>query len=355
MTDQIVDLIYDTVDKILSEFCENEAWGSFDENGISYKHWELVEQSGILKAGLLEAQDGAGLDLSSIMRLAGLSGFHACPLPLSETLVSYWIANAVGLEIEGASVLTFADDSLCEPPILTKDGLLTGQVLRVPYGDLASHIILRCLDHEGSDTVVCICPSDLNAEAVTIRSLSCVPLASYAFSQAPVVGSRPVGGTTFVGSFRALGALMRSHEMAGAMKRSVEITVNYVKERKQFGRPLSKFQAVQHMIAVAAEHAVSSEIAAQAASLPSELNQTELLIAACKSWASESVKVVSDACHQSHGAMGFTAEYHLHYFTRRLWSWRDEFGTEHEWQRFIGDLAVEAGPDALWDMILGKQ
>ena len=52
--------------------------------------------------------------------------------------------------------------------------------------------------------------------------------------------------------------------------------------------------------------------------------------------------------HQVHGAMGFTFEHRLHQFTRRLWSWRDEYGQESEWAIRLGRMVAAAGADALW-------
>ena len=55
--------------------------------------------------------------------------------------------------------------------------------------------------------------------------------------------------------------------------------------------------------------------------------------------------------HQVHGAIGFTQEHSLHHLTRRLWSWRDEFGNDAEWSRRLGHAAIAAGADGLWPMI----
>jgi hypothetical protein len=55
--------------------------------------------------------------------------------------------------------------------------------------------------------------------------------------------------------------------------------------------------------------------------------------------------------YQVHGAIGFTHEHSLHRLTRRLWSWRDEFGTESHWSRELGKEVLAAGADALWPMI----
>jgi len=49
--------------------------------------------------------------------------------------------------------------------------------------------------------------------------------------------------------------------------------------------------------------------------------------------------------------MGFTREHPLHYATRRLWSWRDEFGAEAYWQTEIGRAVAAKGADRLWAML----
>ena len=57
------------------------------------------------------------------------------------------------------------------------------------------------------------------------------------------------------------------------------------------------------------------------------------------------------AAHQAHGAMGMTKEYELGQLTRRLWSWRDEFGSERWWGRELGRQLAGAGADELWPRI----
>jgi hypothetical protein len=49
-----------------------------------------------------------------------------------------------------------------------------------------------------------------------------------------------------------------------------------------------------------------------------------------------------------HGAIGFTYEHRLHFFTKRLWAWRDEYGSEAEWNEFLGRHMARAGADQLW-------
>ena len=49
---------------------------------------------------------------------------------------------------------------------------------------------------------------------------------------------------------------------------------------------------------------------------------------------------------------GFTQEHPLHFATRRLWSWRDEFGNEAFWQERIGRLVASRGGEALWQTVV---
>jgi acyl-CoA dehydrogenase len=53
--------------------------------------------------------------------------------------------------------------------------------------------------------------------------------------------------------------------------------------------------------------------------------------------------------------MGFTHEHSLHRSTRRLWSWRDEFGTETEWQGWVGAVAAKLGGEGLWPYVVAAR
>jgi acyl-CoA dehydrogenase len=74
-------------------------------------------------------------------------------------------------------------------------------------------------------------------------------------------------------------------------------------------------------------------------------------MAASKVIANTAATEAARAAHQAHGAIGMTREYRLHQFTRRLWSWRSEFGSEGEWARRLGERVISAGADALYPAI----
>jgi acyl-CoA dehydrogenase len=62
----------------------------------------------------------------------------------------------------------------------------------------------------------------------------------------------------------------------------------------------------------------------------------------------EAAGIAAAIAHQVHAAMGFTHEHALHLSTRRLWSWRDEFGNEADWFAWVGQQAARVGGESLW-------
>jgi acyl-CoA dehydrogenase len=127
--------------------------------------------------------------------------------------------------------------------------------------------------------------------------------------------------------------------------------VQYAGERVQFGRPIGRFQAVQQNLAVLAGQAAAATAAAEAAIEAAAQGLDALAIAAAKIRAGEAAGIGAAIAHQVHGAIGFTQEHSLHHATRRLWSWRDEFGSEAFWSRKLGATVAAAGADRLWQSI----
>ena len=137
-----------------------------------------------------------------------------------------------------------------------------------------------------------------------------------------------------------LTAVLLAAQMAGAMQRVLEMTLQFANERQQFGRPLGKFQAIQHQLAVMAEQTLAARMAAQigCSALPGSPGRMNAAIA--KARTSEAVVEVVALAHSIHGAMGFTADHDLQLFTRRLSAWRLEAGSESYWQNVLGQLVL---------------
>jgi acyl-CoA dehydrogenase len=143
--------------------------------------------------------------------------------------------------------------------------------------------------------------------------------------------------------------------MAGALQQAVDLSVQYAQEREQFGRPIGRFQILQHYLAEMAGEAAAAraavENAADVVASGAPAGDVTLAVAAAKACTGRAVGIINRLAHQLHGAIGFTDEHRLQYTTRRLWAWRDEHGTDAEWAAVLGRAVGRAGGDALWDRV----
>ncbi len=107
-------------------------------------------------------------------------------------------------------------------------------------------------------------------------------------------------------------------EMLGGADAVVEMTVEYAKQRTQFGRPVGAFQAVQHHCAdMATDAECCRYIAYQSAWKIAEGEPAALEVAMAKAWVSAAYQRICNLAHQCHGAIGFTREHDLQLYTRR--------------------------------------
>jgi alkylation response protein AidB-like acyl-CoA dehydrogenase len=113
--------------------------------------------------------------------------------------------------------------------------------------------------------------------------------------------------------------IARCCEAVGLAQKTLDMSVDYVKERKQYGRPVGSFQAVQHHCADMLTDIFGMRVSSyNAAWMLSENMECLPQIAVATSWAGQAVQRIINSSHQVHGAMGFTLDYDLHYYTRRL-------------------------------------
>jgi len=277
-------------------------------------------------------------DALGLLRVAGE---HALPLPLAETMLAGWLLAAVGLEVPDGP-LTVAPAAAGETLQLAREGSgwrLDGLATRVPWGRVPG-IGAAVL---AGDQVAYVPPGGFEAQPG--ENLAREPRDTLRFSCVlPDRRVRPAAEGLGPERLRAVGAAMRSLQMAGALVTLVETTTQYAQDRVQFGRPIGKFQAIQHSLAVMATQAAAADLGAEAVADGVRL----LPIAAAKARTGEAAGIATGLAHQIHGAIGFTYEHHLHFFSKRLWSWRDEFGNEAAWNLFVGRHLAGTGADRLW-------
>jgi acyl-CoA dehydrogenase len=296
-----------------------------------------------------EADGGIGLSMAAAGGLVALAGYHTMPLPLAETILAQALwAKAAGTTLEGPTA--FAPTNVVDRVTIERcaEGYrLTGNVRSVPWGSHVNNVLVFAQDEQQEGFLILV-PSFMIWSNVS-HNLAGEPRADIVVSGIVVPASLVRPAPPILSQrYMSFGALMRAFQMVGAMRRALDLSVQYASERTQFGRPIGKFQAIQQQLADAAGHLAASEAACARAASDAEGADFLFFAAVAKSRAGEAAGKVAEICHQVHGAMGFTKEHSLHFATRRLWSWRDEFGGEAHWQEIIGRSVCAGGGTALW-------
>jgi acyl-CoA dehydrogenase len=335
------DMLLETADRFFTERCGRAVVNDVEKGVWPADLWKEIEDMGLPLIAVDEERGGAGGTLADMLALLRLAGSHAVPVPLAETaLANLLVSSAGGTPASGPGTVALGT--------LTKSGnRLTGKVTRVPFASVAQRFVTVALE-DGKPWVAVV--DRANAKVVDTPSHAGEPYGTVSFENAACAFS---GGSP-VSAERAyeLAALVRGMQMAGAADKILVTAVEYCKQRVQFGRPISTFQAIQHMLAELASCVAATIASAEAASRDADegglADGGSFSIAAAKTQASEFAQRIAAIAHQSMGAMGFTHEHILHHYTRRLWVWRRDFGSETFWGEKIGAAYAQAGPDALW-------
>ena len=331
MSDQLTD----SAQRLFAAHSGKDTLRSAESGAWPQALWDAVEEAGFTTALLPESSGGFGASPVEAMGLLRAAAAHAAPIPLAETMLAGWLLAQAGLNVPPGP--------LSIAPVRRGDtlrlagGRLSGLAQRVPWG------------------------RDARAVAVVVDGrLACVPASGFTATHGANVAGEPRDSLEFdaavdavacpvsLEAVRAAGAAARTVQIAGALTRILDICVSYVQTRVQFGRPIGKFQAIQQSMAILAGQCAAAGAAADMAAEALGGTFDPLVIGAAKARAGEAASIAAGIAHQVHGAIGFTREYELHPLTRRLWSWRDEFGNEAEWNALVGRAALRAGPDGLW-------
>ena len=135
------------------------------------------------------------------------------------------------------------------------------------------------------------------------------------------------------------GAIGKTSEMSVAALRVMDMTLNYIKDRKQFDRPIGSFQAVQHHAAdMAILTKVSTQFSRKAAWEISNKDNSNINIHRAKSYVSKAFHDVCQISHQLHGAIGYTWDYDLQIFTRKMQHQKLAYGDTDFHQKKISNL-----------------
>jgi acyl-CoA dehydrogenase len=321
--------------------------------------WAALEEAGLPLAWVPDSLGGAGAELADGFAVLREAGRAAVALPVAETLLAGWLLAGAGIASpRGAMACGPVRDA--DRAILAKSGTVSGRLRAISFASEAGHLAL-VTEREGGGEVVALIEVGTagigNGASIAGDALDSVQLESVrpvALADAPAGMGRA--------AFALMGAAVRSMQMAGALEAILDLAVAYANERVAFGRPIAKFQAVQHNLArLAGEVAAGIAAAGSAADAIATTSGSRgfdegvfLEAASAKIRVGEAAGEGAAIAHQVLGAIGFTREHVLHRFTQRLWAWRDDFGNESQWAVRLGNLVAAKGSDALWPMLAAR-
>ncbi|GAA0334450.1 acyl-CoA dehydrogenase family protein [Sphingomonas oligophenolica] len=327
-------------------FAEHVACGSIataEEGAWPAALWAAVEEAGLPLALAAEARGGVGARWADTVDVALCAGALSVPAPVCETMLGNWLLSRAGIDAVAGPI------GICDRHnLVIANGRASGVADAVPFGRHSDHVIAVTAD-SGQPTVLLLAAGDADVRASL--NIAREPRDRLSFRDAPVAASVVLPQGSDAAILRLGGALMRSAQMAGALGTLVDESVGYANERSQFGRTIGKFQAIQHQLAVLAEQASIARAAVEQAFGSADAGLNRFDVAVAKIVCGEAAGTGSAIAHAVHGAIGFTYEHSLHFATRRLWSWRDEHGSEARWAQELGEAACRGGGDALWPSV----
>jgi alkylation response protein AidB-like acyl-CoA dehydrogenase len=293
------------------------AWPGGDRGAVCTV-WRRLAAVGVAGALVGEAAGGLGLDEDCLVPLLDRVGRSGLPVPAAETVA----VAAPLLAAAGSAHLS----SLLTGRVMVAAQLGGGDAELVPYGQHTELVLLR------RGGVVRLYERD---------ELALEPVATVDGARAVARPTRPATGGVPVAEDPAQvraawqrGVLGTAALLTGLATRVLEMTVDYVAARRQFGVPVGSFQAIKHALAAAllAVEFARPVVLAAGWALASGEPDAAVQVSMAKILAGDAALLAGRTGIQCHGAMAYTTEYDLHLFVKRIWALAPSWG-DAAWHR----------------------
>jgi alkylation response protein AidB-like acyl-CoA dehydrogenase len=313
LTDDAVELAAG-LRELLSRACPpatiRSAWPNGDA-AVADRLWRDLAEFGLFGLLVPEGQGGLGVDEEFLVAAIEEIGYAGAPGPVVETvafaaplLAAVNDARLVDV-LAGATVATARLGDAAVPHAQIAQVALVGEAADVRIVEIGEHAVARG-GIDGSRALADLAP--------TGDSLAVDP------------------GLVQAATERA--TLANASLLIGLSRRLIDLTVTYVRDRRQFGAPIGSFQAVQHSLADAlkgvefarpAVHRAAWSLAG-AANKQLDPEEAAVHVSMAKALAADAAADVARRTLQAHGAMGYTVEYDLHLFAKRVWAVTHDWG-----------------------------
>ncbi len=301
-----------------------------ETGGVPPALWQAVGEQGWLAVLIPEEHDGIGLGVLDASVLARAFGAGTVPGPwLSTVLVgeavrlagspeqqASWLPRIAAGEVKGAAALLKPGSSPAPAgaPATAEGDALSGRLELVDYAGVADVLLVAA-----PDGLFLVDPS---ASGVTVTPHETLDRSTRLFTvELDGTPGERLGASTPEAHQELLdrAAVLAAADLVGLARRALTDTVDYDKDRVQFGKPVGSFQAIKHHLAdihlavTMAEHAVL--YAAHALDLGDP--DAPVAVSIAKAKASDTAREATSAMIQYHGGIGYTWEHHSHFVFKR--------------------------------------
>jgi alkylation response protein AidB-like acyl-CoA dehydrogenase len=316
--------------------------------------WSKLTDQGYTGIIYAEEYDGVGLGKVELMLLMEEAGRALLPGPFFSTVVlAGSVLDAVGSPAhkkkflapicrgEARATVAILESSaswnLRDAQLTAANGKLTGEKLFVCDAGVADFILVVA---RNGVFIVDAKANGLKTSPMLSMDLT-RKLYAVEFKDTP---AEHLGPTTNLARAFDIASAALSAELVGGMQRTLDLTVEYAKTRKQFGKPIGMFQAVQHQCADMYLETESSRSAVYYAGWALEENAPDAstAVSIAKMYSSDAARTVGNRGIQIHGGMGFTWENDLHLYYRRAKASENAFGDATFHRERIASLVIDA-------------
>lgn len=265
--------------------------------------WQHIVEGEWTALGVAEKHGGAGLSLLDLALIADVWGRHLIPLPfIPSMLIRRWLQEG---DSSGSSMLTYG---LPLPSVRT---------------DEEQHVISPFLGLAGTRYATKLPPLE-SMGLHEVESRAKAPVLDAAANErgkprADFAPSLPLGRAPFatagISEDHKLDiAILAASELIGSCEKLLEWTIEYARDRQQFGHSIAEYQAVQHRLANMHRDIEISRTAVIWATNESERARGAIRIV----W--DRMRTITENSFQVHGGFGFTWDSGVHYYSRHVWA-----------------------------------
>jgi alkylation response protein AidB-like acyl-CoA dehydrogenase len=330
------DALRDSVRSLLAAHCPSERVAAMYDGDatVEMELWEMVSRALELPGlGVAESLGGGGAAPREVAVVMEELGRSVAPIPfLTSSVIATRVLAACGADelvrglVDGSRIAALAVPLSMTIPFEAGDvrvsttGVVDGRVRAVAGAERAGVILVPAL-RDGVLTLLCVEPEQATTTVTPRSSLDMSrPVSDLTFASAGATElARGPEAERALESGLVLGAAMLASEQLGIAEWCLETTVEYVKQRKQFGRSIGSFQAIKHRLArlwIEVDSAgAAARNAAAAVGLAGEDALTAVLIA--QAHCSDTAVLAAEECVQMHGGIGMTWEHPAHLYLKR--------------------------------------